>query len=73
MAVNGQTNAEFVFVNGTIYDMTTFTPEEKSTITYLTTDDFNDGPTVSGSQKFNRATIQSVAVGNFDGNDAGRE
>lgn len=73
VAVNGQTNAEFVFVNGTIYDMTTFTPEEKSTITYLTTDDFNDGPTVSGSQKFNRATIQSVAVGNFDGNDAGRE
>ena len=72
VAINGQASAEFVFVNGTLYDLSAGSASELTTISYIE-EDGKTGDFGENSTFFSRAMIQSVAVGNFNGNDAGRE
>ena len=63
VAINGQTAARSVFINGALYDLSS-----GEAVLQFTNGLFDT--TVSNC---NRYLIQSVAVGNFDNNDAGRE
>ena len=70
VAINGHAAAEMVFVNGTLYDCS----NDKPVVLNTTGDNYfgskDDG---AGSNTITNTTFNSIAVGNFDGNDAGRE
>ncbi len=72
VAINGQNAAEYAFINGILYtldsNLNKVTEEEQ--LSYL---DNITGVWANLISGYNRMMIQSVAVGNFDGNDAGRE
>ena len=71
VAVNGRGRGakELVFVNGTLYDVSNNTPMAVYTGGYFGSSD--DG--ASSTTRISNCDIQSIAVGNFDGNKAGRE
>lgn len=71
VAVNGKGRGakELVFVSGTLYDVSNNTPMEVYTGGYFGSSD--DG--ASSTTRISNCDIQSIAVGNFDGNKAGRE
>ena len=71
VAVNGRGRGakELVFVNGTLYDASNNKPVAVYTGDYFKSADDGAGSTTSISN----CDIQSIAVGNFDGNKAGRE
>ena len=71
VAVNGRGGGakELVFVNGTLYDVSNNTPMAVYTGGYFGSSD--DG--ASSTTRISNCDIQSIAVGNFDGNKAGRE
>ena len=71
VAVNGRGRGakELVFVNGTLYDVSNNKPVAVYTGGYFGSSD--DG--ASSTTRISNCDIQSIAVGNFDGNKAGRE
>ena len=71
VAVNGRGRGakELVFVNGTLYDVSNNKPVAVYTGGYFGSSD--DG--ASSTTRISNCDIQSIAVGNFDGNTAGRE
>ena len=71
VAVNGKGRGakELVFLNGTLYDVSNNTPVEVYTGSYFKSSDDGAGSTT----RISNCDIQSIAVGNFDGNSAGRE
>ncbi len=76
VAFNGATAADFIFINGTLYSYSTATGE----LNQLSSKNYSFS-TNHGSEGFwfdtglggHKEFFRSVAVGNFDGNDAGRE
>ncbi|MDD6288600.1 MAG: Ig-like domain-containing protein [Eggerthellales bacterium] len=66
VAINGKVDAEYIFINGTLYDNT-------FSMKLYEHDYFKSKDNGAGSLIINRGFITSVAVGNFDGNDVGRE
>lgn len=70
VAYNGASAADFVFINGTLYTYNTATGELNTVASqgYKMSGFLFDGA-LGGHEEF----IRSVAVGNFDGNNAGRE
>ena len=71
VAVNGRGRGakELVFVSGTLYDVSNNKPVAVYTGDYFKSAD--DG--ASSTTRISNCDIQSIAVGNFDGNKAGRE
>ena len=68
VAMSGNTAPEVLFISGSIYDVSTGTPIHKLTGSY-----FNDSDNGAGSAVITNTFMQSVQVGNFDNNSAGRE
>ena len=61
-----------VFINGAIYQFTELTPELKYTPAVFGEDDLVHGSGDSDKLSYNN-WVRNVAVGNFNGNDVGRE
>ena len=68
VAMNGAAAAEYVFMGGALFDLSTSTPERLHTPGVFNKDD--DGV---GSQIVDEHYVQSVVAGNFDGNEWGYE
>ena len=71
VAINGKGRGakELVFLSGTLYDASNNKP-----VAVYTGDYFNSADDGAGSTtRISNCDIQSIAVGNFDGNTAGRE
>ncbi len=68
VAISGQVAADMLFVAGTLYKVSTGTPIEKLTGSY-----FNSEDKGIGAHLATNTFVQSVVVGNFDNNGAGRE
>ena len=70
VAYNGASAADFVFINGTLYTYNTATGELNTVASQgYKMSGFQFDGALGGHEEF----IRSVAVGNFDGNNAGRE
>ena len=71
VAINGKGRGakELVFLSGTLYDASNNTPAAVYTGDYFKSSDDGAGSTT----RISNCDIQSIAVGNFDGNKAGRE
>ncbi len=71
VAINGKGRGakELVFLSGSLYDVSNDKPVEVYTGEYFKSSDDGAGSTTLISN----CDIQSIAVGNFDGNSAGRE
>ena len=71
VAINGKGRGakELVFLSGTLYDASNNKPVAVYTGDYFKSAD--DG--ASSTTRISNCDIQSIAVGNFDGNKAGRE
>ena len=71
VAINGKGRGakELVFLSGTLYDVSNNKPVAVYTGDYFKSAD--DG--ASSTTRISNCDIQSIAVGNFDGNKAGRE
>ncbi len=70
VAINGHAAAEMVFVNGTLYNCIS---EELVALSYTGGNYFGSEDDGAGSNTISNTSFNSIAVGNFDGNDAGRE
>lgn len=72
VAISGTVAPEMLFIAGSLYDVSTGVPVHKMTGSYFNSAD--DGAT-SGweSGSITNTFVQSVIVGNFDNNQAGRE
>lgn len=68
VAMSGNTAPEVLFIAGSIYDVSTGMPIHKLTGSY-----FNDSDNGASSAAITNTYMQSVQVGNFDNNSAGRE
>lgn len=71
VAVDGIEGGESVFLNGTLYDLEggeLFTDHEAYTPLY-----FRESDSAGNGASFSNVYIESVTVGNFDGNSKGRE
>ena len=69
--VNGDNAPELVFISGGVYDFhNQFVPSPKYTPLYLTQ---NYGMVLPAQTPSSVNYVRNVAVGNFDGNEAGRE
>ncbi len=68
VAMSGNTAPEVLFIAGSIYDVSSGTPVHKLTGSYFTSGDQGLGG-VTATNTY----MQSVQVGNFDNNGAGRE
>ncbi len=78
VAINGHGAAELVFVNGTLYSNADTTGSDAAPVAVYTGDYFKQDlcETPSGLRLLinnDRSSFNSIAVGNFDGNTAGRE
>ncbi len=77
VAISGKASAEMLFIAGSLYSVfdansSDGAPRHVKTISYFTSGD--EGVTRKGeSHVLTNTYMQSVQVGNFDGNDAGRE
>ena len=70
VAYNGASAADFIFINGTLYTYNTATGELNTVASQgYKMSGFQFDGALGGHEEF----IRSVAVGNFDGNNAGRE
>ena len=70
VAYNGASAADFIFINGTLYTYNTATGELNTVASQgYKMSGFQFDGALGGYEEF----IRSVAVGNFDGNNAGRE
>ena len=71
VAINGKGRGakELVFLSGTLYDVSNNKPVAVYTGDYFKSSDDGAGSTT----RISNCDIQSIAVGNFDGNKAGRE
>ena len=71
VAINGKGRGakELVFLSGTLYDASNNKPVAVYTGDYFKSADDGAG----GTTRISNCDIQSIAVGNFDGNTAGRE
>ena len=71
VAINGKGRGakELVFLSGTLYDTSNNKPVAVYTGDYFKSADDGAG----GTTRISNCDIQSIAVGNFDGNTAGRE
>ena len=71
VAINGKGRGakELVFLSGTLYDVSNNKPAAVYTGDYFKSADDGAGSTT----RISNCDIQSIAVGNFDGNKAGRE
>ena len=71
VAINGKGRGakELVFLSGTLYDASNNKPVAVYTGNYFKSADDGAG----GTTRISNCDIQSIAVGNFDGNTAGRE
>ena len=71
VAINGKGRGakELVFLSGTLYDVSNNKPAAVYTGDYFKSSDDGAGSTT----RISNCDIQSIAVGNFDGNKAGRE
>ena len=71
VAINGKGRGakELVFLSGTLYDVSNNKPAAVYTGDYFKSSDDGAGSTT----RISNCDIQSIAVGNFDGNTAGRE
>ena len=70
VAYNGASAADFIFINGTLYTYNTATGELNAVASQgYKMSGFQFDGALGGHEEF----IRSVAVGNFDGNNAGRE
>ena len=70
VAYNGASVADFIFINGTLYTYNTATGELNTVASQgYKMSGFQFDGALGGHEEF----IRSVAVGNFDGNNAGRE
>lgn len=68
----GGAQAEAIFLSGSVYTYQNDNGSASLSAAY-TYDYFNSGDSYIGSTKITNKQIQSVAVGNFDGNSEGRE
>lgn len=68
VALSGKTAPAMLFIAGSLYDLSSGTPVHKMTGDYFTTSDQG-----IGSHTATNTFVQSVIVGNFDNNSAGRE
>ena len=70
VAYNGASAADFIFINGTLYTYNTATGELNTVASQgYKMSGFQFDGALGGHEEY----IRSVAVGNFDGNNAGRE
>lgn len=67
-ALNGETNPDYLFISGSLYEMSTGTPVYKGQSGYFNSGD--EGLTLHTSTN---TFMQSTTVGNFIGDPAGRE
>ncbi len=73
VAINGHGAAELVFVNGTLYSNVDGTGSDAAPVAVYTDSFFKDHAAGTLEMLHDRSSVNSVAVGNFDGNSAGRE
>lgn len=71
VAINGQSAAEFVFINGSLYKYAGVGYGEVFTADYFTSEDSDTGEFFGSSVQ--SCAVTDTAVGVFDGNDQGRE
>ena len=72
VAMNGAAAAEYVFMGGALFDLSTSAPERLYTPGYFNEDD-NGATSGSVSEIIDEHYVQSVVAGNFDGNEWGYE
>ncbi|MCR5267440.1 MAG: InlB B-repeat-containing protein, partial [Lachnospiraceae bacterium] len=71
---NGASSAEEVFICGALYDFSSFAPKEVYTPDFLgSKSSYASKLYINDYYKSSVNWVRNVAVGNFDGNDAGRE
>ncbi len=69
VAINGQADREYAFINGELFDVNTGIPQSLYRDSYFDgADDYH-----SNGSGISNTFMSSSVVGNFDGNDAGRE
>lgn len=71
-ATNGNNSSEDVFISGIIYDFSNNSPEAKYTPNIVGSNDLSK-TTGGGDDSSSVNWVRNVSVGNFNGNDAGRE
>ncbi len=68
VAMNGAAAAEYVFMGGALFDLSTSTPERLYTPGY-----FNEDDAGADDEIIDEVYLQSIVAGNFDGNEWGYE